>query len=116
MTLLQPDLLREAGCALLEQRRIVVGLPAEPVILVLAVRLRAEIPLLRRRGQQRSVRRPNPQHDIRHSSQLPTPNCQLPTTTNAQLPTTTTNHQTQLLTTNHQPPTTNHQLSLRSPT
>jgi hypothetical protein len=53
--LLHHDLLRKARRAGLEQRRIVVRLAAIPVVLVLTVRLRPQIPLLRRRGQQRPM-------------------------------------------------------------
>ena len=54
-TLLHHDLVGEAGRTRLQQPRVVVGLAAEPVVLVLLVRFGAEIPLLRRRGQQRSM-------------------------------------------------------------
>ncbi len=58
--LLHRDLVRKAGRTRLQQRLVVVGLPAEPVILVLAVGLRAQVPLLRRRREQRPVRRSDP--------------------------------------------------------
>ena len=55
------------GRARLQQRLVVVGLAAEPVALVLAIGLRAQVPLLRRRGQQRPVRRADSQDDVSHS-------------------------------------------------
>src|SRR4029434_3920376 len=94
--LLHHDLVGEARRTRLQQPGVVVGLAAEPMVLVLLVRLGAEVPLLRRRGQQGSVRRSNPQNNICHSF-----NSQRPTANDQPLP--TPNHQ--LPPTNPQPPT-----------
>ena len=57
---------RNPGARSLQQRFVVVGLAAEPVLLVLAIGLRAQIPLLGRRRQQRPVRRSHTQYDFSH--------------------------------------------------
>ncbi len=54
-TLLHRDLVGESRRTRLQQPRVVVSLAAEPMVLVLFVRLGAEIPLLGGRGQQRSM-------------------------------------------------------------
>jgi hypothetical protein len=64
--LLDRDFVRETWLPRFQQRLVIVGLPAEPVILVLTVSFRAQIPLLRRRREQRPVRRSDPEDNFCH--------------------------------------------------
>src|SRR5581483_5138335 len=64
---LNRGLLGKSRRAFLQKTLEIVGLAPVPVLLVFAIRFRAQIPLLGRRRKQRPVRRSNTQNDFSHS-------------------------------------------------